>query len=405
MSETKLFDPVQDALVDLSEGKMVIVVDDENRENEGDLVQATEMVTPESVNFMTQFARGMICVAMQDERADQLNLPPMVAQNTAHLGTAFTVSIDYKHGTTTGISAHDRAKTIRAITDPATQACDFARPGHIHPLRAKPGGVFERQGQTEAAADLARLAGLFPSGVVCEIMAEDGTMMRVPELRKFADRHRMKIISIEELIRYRMKREPCVQERVRVRFPTRHGDFTLLHFYDQLERKDHLALVKGSIPMQSPALVRAHSECLTGDVLGSARCDCGLQLEAAMKMIEENGSGVLIYLRQEGRGIGLGAKLQAYKLQDHGLDTVEANHQLGFKADLRQYGAAAQILRHLGVQSVRLITNNPSKMDALKSFGIEIVERVRMNIPATSENLRYLKTKRDKMGHLINFDE
>lgn len=396
-----MLDRITDALVDIAAGQMVIVVDDEDRENEGDLIQATEMVTPESVNMMVTHARGMICVGMTEDRADQLNLPPMVAQNTAMRGTAFTVTIDYLHGTTTGISAHDRALTIRAVADPATQPNDFARPGHIQPLRARPGGVFDRIGQTEAAVDLARLAGLYPSGVMCEIMNADGTMMRRPELRRFADQFGLKMISVEDLAKYRCKHERFVEERVRVKFPTKHGEFTLIHFEDIYLKKDHLAVVKGDFPLTKPVLVRAHSECLTGDVLGSARCDCGWQLDTALDHIERQGSGILVYLRQEGRGIGLGAKLQAYRLQDEGLDTVEANLQLGFRADLRGYGACAQILRHLGAEEIRLMTNNPRKVEELECYGVRVVERVPIEVPATEKNRHYLLTKRDKLGHLL----
>lgn len=400
-----MLDRISDALVDFAEGKMVIVVDDEDRENEGDLVQAAEKVTPDSVNFMVTHARGMVCVCMTDERADELELPPMTAQNTALKGTAFTVSIDYHHGTTTGISAADRAATIRAVAEPETRPADFARPGHIHPLRARPGGVFERGGQTEAAVDLARLAGLFPAGVVCEIMNEDGTMMRRNGLRKFADRYGLKMISVADLIKYRTKCDLFVQERVRVKLPTHYGIFTLIHFEDIYQKKDHIALVKGDFPLREPALVRAHSECFTGDVLGSARCDCGWQLHSSLEAIEREGSGALIYLRQEGRGIGLGPKLQAYKLQDEGLDTVEANLRLGFRADLRHYGACAQILRRLGVKAIRLMTNNPRKVEELESFGIRVQERVSLHVPLTEVNRPYLQAKRDKLGHFLLSDE
>jgi 3,4-dihydroxy 2-butanone 4-phosphate synthase/GTP cyclohydrolase II len=398
-------DLIPDALVDFAAGKMLIVVDDEDRENEGDLVQATEKVTPESVNFIVTQARGLICVALSEERADALQLPPMVARNTAVHGTGYTVTVDYLHGTSTGISAFDRAKTIRALADRAARPEDFGRPGHIQPLRARPGGVFERIGQTEAAVDLARLSGLFPSGVLCEIMNEDGSMMRRPELRQFADRHGLKMISVEDLVRYRSRHEVIVEERVRVKFPTRHGQFTLVHFEDIYQRKDHLAIVKGPLPLTDPALVRVHSECLTGDVLGSLRCDCGWQLATALERIEKEGAGAVLYLRQEGRGIGLGPKLQAYGLQDEGLDTVEANLRLGYRADLRTYSVAAQMLRGLGVSEIRLMTNNPRKVEELESYGIRVTERVPIEIAPTELNRQYLIAKRDKLGHLLRVEK
>ena len=400
-----MFDSIADALVDLASGKMLIVVDDEDRENEGDLIQATEKVTPESVNFMVTHGRGLICVALSEERADELQLPPMVAHNTAVRGTGFTVTVDYLHGTTTGISAHDRAKTIRALAERSTRPEDFGRPGHIQPLRARPGGVFERIGQTEAAVDLGRLAGLFPSGVLCEIMNEDGSMMRRPELRKFAERHGLKMISVEDLVRYRSRHEVLVEERVRVKFPTRHGRFTLVHFEDIHQKKDHLAIVKGALPLVEPALVRVHSECLTGDVLGSLRCDCGWQLVTALERIEREGAGAVLYLRQEGRGIGLGPKLQAYRLQDEGLDTVEANLRLGYRADLRTYSVAAQMLRRLGAAEIRLMTNNPRKVEELESYGIRVTERVPIEIAPTELNRQYLIAKRDKLGHFLRMEE
>lgn len=399
-----MLDSIEQALADIAAGKMVVVVDDEDRENEGDLIQATESVTPESINFMVTHGRGMVCVALSDERADALNLPPMVARNTATRGTAFTVSVDYLHGTTTGISAFDRAQTLRAIVDPTTQPADFGRPGHIHPLRACPGGVLERVGQTEAAVDLARLAGAYPSGVMCEIMAPDGTMMRRPELRVFAERHGLKMISVADLVKYRCHHEQWIRERVRVSFPTHYGRFQLIHFEDPYQQKDHLALVKGDMSSAGPVLVRAHSECLTGDVFGSQRCDCGWQLATALRRIESAGAGALVYLRQEGRGIGLGPKLLAYKLQDEGLDTVEANARLGYMPDLRRYGACAQILKHLGVLEVRLMTNNPRKVEELQSHGLRVVERVAIEIPPTDTNRNYLLTKRNKLGHFLNVD-
>jgi 3,4-dihydroxy 2-butanone 4-phosphate synthase/GTP cyclohydrolase II len=400
-----MFDSIADALVDLAAGKMLIVVDDEDRENEGDLFQATEKVTPESVNFMVTHGRGLICVALSEERADELQLPPMVAHNTAVRGTGFSVTVDYLHGTTTGISAHDRAKTIRALAERSTRPEDFGRPGHIQPLRARPGGVFERIGQTEAAVDLGRLAGLFPSGVLCEIMNEDGSMMRRPELRKFAERHGLKMISVEDLVRYRSRHEVLVEERVRVKFPTRHGQFTLVHFEDIHQKKDHLAIVKGPLPLVEPALVRVHSECLTGDVLGSLRCDCGWQLTTALERIEREGAGAVLYLRQEGRGIGLGPKLQAYRLQDEGLDTVEANLRLGYRADLRTYSVAAQMLRRLGAAEIRLMTNNPRKVEELENYGIRVTERVPIEIAPTELNRQYLIAKRDKLGHFLRVEE
>ncbi|MBU0691033.1 bifunctional 3,4-dihydroxy-2-butanone-4-phosphate synthase/GTP cyclohydrolase II [bacterium] len=400
-----MLDRIEDALVDISEGKLVIVVDAEDRENEGDLVQASECVTPDSINFMATHGRGMICVSMLNDRADQLQLRPMVPVNSAPLGTAFTESVDYLHGTSTGISCYDRARTVRAIADPGTHPADLGRPGHIHPLRAREGGVFERQGQTEASVDLARLAGLYPSGVLCEIMNDDGTMMRLPDLRKYASKHNLKLISIEDLIVYRTKHEYFMDERVRVGFPTKHGEFTLMHFEDRYKKLDHLAIVKGEIPPAEPLLIRVHSECLTGDVFGSARCDCGNQLDFALDRINDEGAGMVIYLRQEGRGIGLGPKLQAYKLQDHGYDTVEANIELGFKPDLRDYGAAAQILRRMNVNRIRLMTNNPEKVKQLEAFGIKVTERVPIDIPPTEINYHYLQTKRDKMGHWLNIKE
>ncbi len=400
-----MLDSIREALQDVAAGKLLIVVDDEDRENEGDLYQATQFVTPESVNFMAKYGRGMICVALTDERADELQLAAMVSQNTSLRGTAFTVSVDYLHGTSTGISAYDRAMTLRALIDPAAKPEDFGRPGHIHPLRARPGGVLERPGQTEAAVDLARLAGVFSSGVLCEVMSDDGRMMRRPSLREFANRHGIKMVSVCDLIRHRRMHENTVVERVRVEFPTEHGKFTLIHFEDTCEHKDHLAIVKGSLPLAAGSLIRVHSECLTGDVFGSARCDCGAQLDAALAKIETAGAGAVIYMRQEGRGIGLGPKLQAYKLQDEGLDTVEANLQLGFRADQRSYGAASQILRSLGATKLKLMTNNPKKVEGLQNFGIEVVERVPLQVDTTEVNRNYLLTKRDKMGHLITVDQ
>jgi 3,4-dihydroxy 2-butanone 4-phosphate synthase/GTP cyclohydrolase II len=396
-----MLDRIEDGIVDFAEGKMLIVVDDEDRENEGDFIQAGEKVTPESINFMTKFGRGMVCVPMTEERADQLALPPMVRENTALLGTPFTVSVDYRRGTSTGISAYDRARTILALCDLQVHPEDFARPGHIHPLRARDGGVLRRAGHTEATVDLASLAGLYPAGVLCEILAEDGSMARLPELLELARRFDLKVVSIRDLIAYRQRTETLVKHVVTVDFPTRWGHFKLMHFQDLLEFKDHLAMVKGEVSGQEPVLVRVHSECLTGDVFGSLRCDCGDQLATALQMVEKEGRGVVLYMRQEGRGIGLAAKLQAYRLQDNGSDTVEANIALGFKADLRDYGIGAQILRALGIRKIRLMTNNPKKIIGLKGYDMEIVERVPIEVSATDTNRDYLLTKRDKLGHLL----
>lgn len=396
-----LLDTFEDGLRDIVAGKMVIVVDDEDRENEGDLVMASSFVTPEAVNFMATYGRGMICICLTSERCAELNLRQQVTENTAKLGTAFTESVDYLHGTTTGISAFDRAKTIRAMIDPETSPADLGRPGHIHPLRAHPGGVLGRPGQTEATVDLARLAGLYPSGVLCEIMGDDGRMLRGEGLRAYANRHGLKIISVEQIAIHRAQTESFMEERVRVPFPTKFGEFKLVHFVDTIKGEDHLAIVKEPLEVTRPVLVRAHSECLTGDVFGSSRCDCGAQLESALSRMEREGSGVLVYLRQEGRGIGLAAKLQAYKLQDSGLDTVEANLKLGFKADQRGYANCAQILKQLGIRQVRLITNNPAKLSDLKKFGIDVVERVPASSEPTKSNRKYLAAKRDKLGHLI----
>jgi len=394
-------DSFDEGLRDIAAGKMVIVVDDEDRENEGDLVQASSFVTPESVSFMATHGRGMICICLTAERCSELNLRQQVAENTAKLGTAFTESVDYLHGTTTGISAYDRAATIRACISPATKPRDLGRPGHIHPLRAHPGGVLARPGQTEATVDLARLAGLYPSGVLCEVMGDDGKMLRGDALRAYADKHSLKIISVEQVALHRAQHETFMEERVRVPFPTKFGNFTLVHFLDRIKGEDHLAVIKEPLDVTKPVLVRAHSECLTGDVFGSGRCDCGAQLEAALRRMEHEGSGVLVYLRQEGRGIGLAAKLQAYKLQDQGLDTVEANIKLGYRADLRGYAQCAQILKLLGIKGVRLITNNPAKVEDLQRYGIDIVERVPASSEPTVNNRNYLTAKRDKLGHLI----
>jgi 3,4-dihydroxy 2-butanone 4-phosphate synthase/GTP cyclohydrolase II len=405
MMPMEKFNTIDEAIEDIRAGKIVIVVDDEDRENEGDFIMAAEKVTPESVNFMAKYGRGLICVAITEGRARELEFEPMVEFNTTRHGTAFLVSVDYLKGTTTGISAFDRAATIKAIVDPNTKPSDFAKPGHIFPLQAVEGGVLRRAGHTEAAVDLARLAGLYPAGVLCEIMNDDGTMARVPDLFKIAKKFGLKIITIKDLISYRLKREKLVRKITTTKLPTKYGFFEL-HLYESLtDGKVHVALVKGKIDDGELVLVRVHSECLTGDVFGSFRCDCGEQLHSAMKMIEREGKGVLLYMRQEGRGIGLVNKIKAYRLQDEGKDTVEANEMLGFKPDLRDYGIGAQILVDLGVRKMRLLTNNPKKIVGLAGYGLEVVERVPIEIEPNEVNINYLRAKRDKLGHLILMNE
>jgi len=398
------FDTIEDAIEQFRQGKILIVVDDEDRENEGDFVLAAEKTTPEAINFFVREGRGVVCAPITAERAKELNLDLMVDANTSLHETPFTVSIDYLHGTSTGVSVSDRSITVRALVDPKAQANDFARPGHIFPLRAMEGGVLRRAGHTEAAIDICRLAGLNPAAVLCEILAEDGTMARVPQLLKIAEKFNLKIITVRALIEYRMRREKLVQRIVSTKLPSQYGEFKLYLYRTQTDSKDHIALVKGDISPEKPTLVRVHSECLTGDVFGSLRCDCNAQLVASMKRIEAEGRGVVLYMRQEGRGIGLLNKLKAYNLQDEGFDTVEANEELGFRADLRDYGIGAQILHDLGVGKMRLLTNNPKKIIGLTGYGLEVVERVPLEIHPNRHNERYLTTKRDKLGHLILID-
>jgi 3,4-dihydroxy 2-butanone 4-phosphate synthase/GTP cyclohydrolase II len=397
------FSSIPDALDDFRAGRMIVVVDDEDRENEGDLTIAAEKVTPEAINFMARYGRGLVCLPMTGERLDELRIPLMVRdeQNSARFGTAFCVPIEAAAGTTTGISAADRARTVLTAVDPASRPEDLSRPGHMFPLRARPGGVLQRAGQTEAAVDLARLAGLYPAGVICEVMNEDGTMARAPQLEAFCAEHGVRMITIRDLIRYRMEHERLVRKIAEASLPTGYGGFRVHAFESLLDGEHHVALVMGEVRTDEPVLVRVHSQCLTGDIFSSTRCDCGAQLHTALEQIGAAGRGVLLYLRQEGRGIGLVHKIMAYQLQDQGADTVEANEALGFKADQRDYGIGAQILVELGVKRLRLMTNNPRKFVGLEGYGLSIAERVPIEIPPSDDSRRYLRTKKEKLGHLL----
>ena len=395
------FDPVENVLADIRKGRTVIVVDDENRENEGDLIFAAEKATRQNVSFMVRYTSGVICVPMEGADLDRLELPLMTQQNMERMRTAYTVSVDAANGVTTGISAADRARTIRLLADPKTRAADLVRPGHVFPLRYRDGGVLRRAGHTEAAIDLARLAGLRPAGVLAEIVNDDGTMARLPQLLKFARQHKLKICSIAALIEFRRTREKLVEPVEIVKMPTDYGDFNLHLYRSKVDGQHHVALVRGDVTGKPGVLVRVHSECLTGDVFGSRRCDCGPQLHTAMRQVAEAGRGVILYMRQEGRGIGLAPKIQAYKLQEQGYDTVEANEKLGYGMDLREYGLGAQILVDLGLKKIRLLTNNPKKLVGLEGYGLEIVEQVPIRVKPNPHNARYLKTKREKMGHLL----
>lgn len=399
------FNSIDDAIREMRKGRIVIIVDDEDRENEGDLVMAADRISPEAINFMAIHGRGLICVALTPERLEQLDLGPMVADNTAKLSTAFTVSVDAVDGTTTGISAHDRACTVEVLLSHKSRPSDLARPGHIFPLRAERGGVLSRAGHTEASVDLARMAGLVPAGVLCEIMSADGTMARVPELQQIAEEHGLNIITIKDLIAYRRSIECLVSKVAEVDFPTRFGSFRMHLYESKVDDHHHMAVVKGNVADGGPVLVRVHSQCLTGDLFHSMRCDCGDQLEAALSVIEEEGKGILLYMRQEGRGIGLANKIRAYALQDQGRDTVEANIELGFEVDLRDYGVGAQILWDLGVRQLRLMTNNPRKIIGLKGHGLSVIERVPLEVEPNEINVKYLQTKKDKLGHLLSLGE
>jgi 3,4-dihydroxy 2-butanone 4-phosphate synthase / GTP cyclohydrolase II len=396
-----VFDPIEEVLAEIRQGHLVIVTDDANRENEGDLILPAEKATPELINFMIRYTSGVICVPMEGKDLDRLELPLMTLRNTESMRTAYTISVDAKEGVTTGISAADRSRTIRLLSDPGTEAQDLVRPGHVFPLRYREGGVLRRAGHTEAAVDLARLAGLAPAGVLAEVVNEDGSMARLPDLLEFKRKHNLKVCSIEGLIAYRRAREVLIERLEVVNLPTVYGDFQLHLYRSLIDDVHHLALVKGTISPAEPTLVRVHSECLTGDVFGSQRCDCGDQLQAALQHIDEAGTGVLVYMRQEGRGIGLAAKIRAYRLQEQGLDTVEANEKLGFPTDLREYGTGAQILVDLGIRHIRLLTNNPKKVVGLEGYGLDIVEQLPIKAETNPHNARYLQTKRLKMGHLL----
>ncbi len=397
----KIFSSIEDAIENVKKGKFIIIVDDEDRENEGDLMIAAEKVTPAAINFMAKHGRGLICLTLTAQRTEELGLPMMVQDNQSSFGTPFTVSVDAKSGITTGISAADRARTIRTAVDPRSKPYDLVMPGHVFPLRAKDGGVLVRAGQTEGSVDMARMANMNPSGVICEIMNENGTMARVPQLTKFVKKHKLKMITIKDLVEYRLKQERLVQEVATTLLPTVFGEFKAVAFRNTLIDQVHIALVKGEIKAEEPTLVRVHSQCLTGDVFGSFRCDCGEQLSKALSMINEEGKGVLLYLYQEGRGIGILNKLKAYALQDQGHDTVQANEALGFKPDLREYGIGAQILKSLGLGKIRIMTNNPRKIVGLEGYGLQLVERVPIEIQPKKDNIKYLNTKRQKMGHII----
>jgi 3,4-dihydroxy 2-butanone 4-phosphate synthase/GTP cyclohydrolase II len=397
------FNTIEEAFEAIKNGEMVVIVDDEDRENEGDLVMAAEKITPEAINFMAKYGRGLICLPATGQRLDELKICPMTLESSAHLSTAYTISIDAKDKTSTGISAHDRAHTISMFVDPNSKSEDFMRPGHIFPLRAREGGVLVRAGHTEAAVDLARLAGLHPAGVICEIMNDDGTMARVPDLMDFAQKHELKIATVAALILYRRRTEKLVRREWSALLPTTFGEFTIYAYKTDIDNDEHVALTKGELNGEEPTLVRVHSKCLTGDTFHSLRCDCGEQLDQAMRVIQKEGKGVIVYLNQEGRGIGLNNKVRAYMLQDNGLDTVEANEKLGFKPDLREYGIGAQILADLGLRKIRILTNNPRKIAALAGYGLEVVERVSIEIPPNEVNLQYMQTKQKKLGHVFNW--